>query len=73
MCKEIEVHEMYKHWNIIKYAYYWIGEEYGLVLYEGSLHDILHENNTTLHMECQLHMDFFVIELVCLITDFLSL
>jgi serine/threonine protein kinase len=49
MCKEIEVLGMYKHRNLIKYADYWIGEDYGLVLYEfmknGSLHDILHEKN----------------------------
>ncbi|XP_045787320.1 receptor-like protein kinase [Trifolium pratense] len=49
MRKEIEVLGMYKHRNIIKYADYWIGASYGLVLYEfmenGSLHDILHETN----------------------------
>ncbi|KEH28333.1 LRR receptor-like kinase [Medicago truncatula] len=47
MCNEIEVLGMYKHRNVIKYADYWIGKDYGLVLYEfmknGSLHDILHE------------------------------
>ncbi|XP_045833546.1 receptor-like protein kinase isoform X2 [Trifolium pratense] len=49
MQKEIEVLGMYKHRNLIKYADYWIGADYGLVLYEfienGSLHDILHEKN----------------------------
>ncbi|MCI28155.1 receptor-like protein kinase, partial [Trifolium medium] len=49
MRKEIEVLGMYKHRNLIKYADYWIGADYGLVLYEfienGSLHDILHEKN----------------------------
>jgi len=46
MRNEIEVLGMFKHRNLIKHADYWIGEEYGLVLYEfmenGSLHDILH-------------------------------
>jgi len=34
MRNEIEVFGMFKHRNLIKHAYYWIGEEYGLVLYE---------------------------------------
>ncbi|KAK2377462.1 receptor protein kinase [Trifolium repens] len=33
MFKEIEVLGMYKHRNLIKYADYWIGNDYGLVLY----------------------------------------
>jgi serine/threonine protein kinase len=49
MSKEIQVLGKYKHRNLIKYADYWIGADYGLVLYEfienGSLHDILHEKN----------------------------
>jgi serine/threonine protein kinase len=36
-----------KHQNLIKYVDYWIGKDYGLVLYEfmenGSLYEILHE------------------------------
>ncbi|XP_012568576.1 uncharacterized protein [Cicer arietinum] len=47
MCNEIEILGMFKHRNLIKYADYWFGKEYGLVLYEfmenGSLYDILHE------------------------------
>jgi hypothetical protein len=31
MSKEIEVLGMYKHRNLIKYADYWIGADYGLV------------------------------------------
>jgi len=47
MFNEIEVLAMFKHQNLMKYAHYWIGGDYGLVLYKfmenGSLHDILHE------------------------------
>jgi len=31
MCNEIEVLEMFKHRNLIKYRYYWIGGHYGVV------------------------------------------
>ncbi|AET00008.1 LRR receptor-like kinase [Medicago truncatula] len=44
---EVEVLGMFKHRNLIKCLDYWIGNDYGLILYEfmenGSLHDILHE------------------------------
>ena len=47
MCNEIEVLGMFKHRNLMKYTDYWIGVDYGFVLYKfmesGSLHDILHE------------------------------
>ena len=47
--KEIEVLGKIKHRNLITYADYWVGNDYGIVLYEyfqnGSLHDILHEKN----------------------------
>ncbi|QHN91291.1 hypothetical protein HN51_049695 [Arachis hypogaea] len=46
MRKEIEVLGGIKHRNLVSCADYWIGENYGLVLYKymknGSLHDILH-------------------------------
>jgi tRNA A-37 threonylcarbamoyl transferase component Bud32 len=44
---EIKVLRIIKHQNLIKYVDYWIGKDYGLVLYEfienGSLYEILHE------------------------------
>ncbi|CAJ2634015.1 unnamed protein product [Trifolium pratense] len=44
---EIKVLRIIKHPNLIKYVDYWIGKDYGLVLYEfmenGSLYEILHE------------------------------
>jgi tRNA A-37 threonylcarbamoyl transferase component Bud32 len=47
MRNEIKVLRIIKHRSLIKYSGYWIGEDYGLVLFEfienGSLHDILHE------------------------------
>ncbi|KAL4298980.1 hypothetical protein HN51_049697 [Arachis hypogaea] len=47
MRKEIEVLGGIKHRNLVSFAGYWIGENYGMVLYKymknGSLHDILHE------------------------------
>jgi tRNA A-37 threonylcarbamoyl transferase component Bud32 len=47
MRNEIKVLRIINHRNLIKYSGYWIGEDYGLVLFEfienGSLHDILHE------------------------------
>ncbi|XP_061338200.1 uncharacterized protein LOC133285060 [Gastrolobium bilobum] len=49
MQKEIQTLGMIKHRNLVAYADYWVGEDYGLIIYEfmenGSLHDILHEKN----------------------------
>ncbi|XLS75322.1 hypothetical protein HN51_032187, partial [Arachis hypogaea] len=47
MWKEIEVLDGIKHRNLVSCAGYWIGENYGMILYKymknGSLQDILHE------------------------------
>ncbi|WJX59138.1 hypothetical protein P8452_44498 [Trifolium repens] len=47
MRNEIKVLRIINHRNLIKYSGYWIGEDYGLVLFEfienGSLHDIFIE------------------------------
>jgi len=47
MRSEIEVLRMIRHRNLIKYRNHWIGNDYGLVIYDfidnGSLYNILHE------------------------------
>lgn len=52
MLNDIEIIGMLKHQNLIKYTHYWIGDQYGLVLYKftknRSLHDILHEKKPSL-------------------------